>query len=113
VNSPLAIYQQLVDDLREARRQPGWKPEDDRAALGSLEDLYETLTDEEREVVERESERSWPDLWDARGDHETVSVAAFRADAPGVMSRMSAGACLTVADTDGQPRMHVLRQAGD
>lgn len=61
----LAIYQRLLDDLREARRQPGWKAEDDRPALASLEDLYEMLTDEERGVVERESERSWPDLWDA------------------------------------------------
>lgn len=62
----LAIYQRILDDLREARRQPGWKPEDDRAALASLEDLYGALTDEERSVVERESNRSWPDLWDAR-----------------------------------------------
>lgn len=61
----LAIYRRLVDDLREARRRPGWKPEDDRAALASLDDLYEALTDEERSVVESESGRSWPDVWDA------------------------------------------------
>jgi hypothetical protein len=59
----LAIYQQILDDLREARRKPGWKPEDDREALASLDDLYEALTDEERDVVESESHRSWPDLW--------------------------------------------------
>jgi hypothetical protein len=62
----LAIYQRLLDDMREARRQPGWKPEDDRAALASIEDLYEMLTDEERGVAESEGERSWPDLWDDR-----------------------------------------------
>jgi hypothetical protein len=62
----LAIYQQILDDLREARRKPGWKPEHDREALASLEDLYEALTDEERNVVESESHRSWPDLWDRR-----------------------------------------------
>lgn len=60
------MYERLMDDLREARRRPGWKPEDDRPALGSLEDLYEALTDEERGVVESEGDRSWPDLWDAR-----------------------------------------------
>lgn len=64
--SPLTTYQQIVDDLREARRQPGWKPEDDRSALARLEDLYESFTDEERSVVENESDRSWPDLWDGR-----------------------------------------------
>lgn len=71
--TPLAMYERLMDDLREARRQLGWKPEDDRAALASLEDLYEMLTDEERGVVERESERSWPDLWDA---HQSSSSSA-------------------------------------
>lgn len=68
----LAIYQRILDDLREARRQPGWEPENDRAALASLEDLYEALTDEERGVVERESGRSWPDLWDARQSSSSV-----------------------------------------
>lgn len=62
----LAIYQRILDDLREARRKPEWKPENDRSALASLDDLYEMLTEEEREVVEGESDRSWPDLWDAR-----------------------------------------------
>jgi len=62
----LFIYRRILDDLREARRQPDWKPENDREALASLEDLYDALTDEERSLVESESDRSWPDLWDAR-----------------------------------------------
>ena len=66
MNSPLAIYQQLIDDLRDNRRQPGYTAEDDRELLAKLEDFYEMLTDEERSVVESEGWRSWPDLYDAR-----------------------------------------------
>jgi hypothetical protein len=63
---PIVAYQMLVDDLREARRHPGHKPEDDREDLALLTDIYELLTDEERAVVEGEGWRSWPDLHDER-----------------------------------------------
>jgi hypothetical protein len=64
--SPFATYQMLVDNLREARRDPEHKYESERADLALLTDLYELLTATERDAVEQEGWRSWPDLYDKR-----------------------------------------------
>lgn len=41
---------------------------------------------------------------------ERVSVAAFRADAAGTLRDVKSGGCVTVTESNGQPRMHILRQ---
>lgn len=54
-------YRKLVDALRTARTQPGWKPEHDRPKLAKLEDLYNKLSAAEQEQVEAEGWRAWPE----------------------------------------------------
>ena len=56
---------ELVDQLREQRRLPGSTAEGGRPILEELEDLWELMTDEEHEELEREGWRAWPDLFDA------------------------------------------------
>lgn len=59
-------YRQLVDELREGRRLPGWKAFDDRPLLEQLEDLWEQLSDEDQLLANQEGWRAWPDRYDAR-----------------------------------------------
>lgn len=60
--SPSLIgYFWWVDQLRERRRAPDWQPEGDREILARLEDLYYLLDEAEREQVEVQSGRAWPD----------------------------------------------------
>ena len=54
-------YLRFVDELRESRKAPTWKAQDDRPILAKMEDLYMTLSDEDQEKVEAESRRAWPD----------------------------------------------------
>jgi hypothetical protein len=60
----LTDYFALVDQLREQRRAVDWQAENDREILARLEDLYELLSDDERDQVEMQGERAWPDLFD-------------------------------------------------
>lgn len=60
----LTSYFAVVDALREDRRRADWKPEYDRIILAKLEDMYEGLDPAERDEVERQGHRAWPDLWD-------------------------------------------------
>ncbi|MBX3270401.1 MAG: hypothetical protein KF729_09085 [Sandaracinaceae bacterium] len=59
-------YFALVDIMREQRRSPSWKAEDDRVILGQLEDWYAELDDADRALVEAAGWRAWPDRFDAR-----------------------------------------------
>ena len=61
-----ALYQATVDELREIRRQPSHTPKRDRLCLRRLEDLYAQLSSKEREIVDQQGWRSWPDLYDLR-----------------------------------------------
>jgi len=61
-----AMYQATVDELRELRRRAGRTPEQDRACLERLEDLYEQLTETEQQLVNGQGWRSWPDVYDRR-----------------------------------------------
>jgi hypothetical protein len=63
---PITVYQMLIDELREQRRAPNWKPENDRETLALLEDVYDLLDEKEREFVEANGGCSWPDLYDMR-----------------------------------------------
>lgn len=49
-------YLEIVADLRARRATPGWKPEDDRADLAQLLELFEDLSAEERLLASE----SWP-----------------------------------------------------
>lgn len=64
--STVERYLELVDTLRESRRSPTWKAEDDRPQLARLQDLYAKLSDIEREQVEAQGWRGWPHEYDAR-----------------------------------------------
>ncbi len=59
-------YDRLVVSLRERRRASGWRAEEDRPLLASLERLYEGLTTQERSVADAGGWKGWPDLFDAR-----------------------------------------------
>jgi hypothetical protein len=53
-------YLEIVDSLRARRALPDWKPEDDRADLAQLLELFEDLSAEERLLANAEGHRSWP-----------------------------------------------------
>jgi hypothetical protein len=59
-------YTAILDTLREQRRSPTWKAQDDRSLLAELDDLYREMSSEERWEAEEEGYRSWPDLYDER-----------------------------------------------
>lgn len=60
-------YMLLQDALRESRRSSTWKPEQDRATLARMEDLYASMTESEQGRVEEFGWRAWPD-----DDHSAV-----------------------------------------
>lgn len=62
----LESYFALVDILRESRRAPGWRSEDDRPLLDQLADAYEQLTPADRDSVEVVGWRAWSDQFDAK-----------------------------------------------
>jgi hypothetical protein len=64
--SNVTTYLNLLEILRDARRAPPWKPEHDRSLLAQLEDLYDAMSDTEREAVSAQSWRGWPDKYDER-----------------------------------------------
>jgi hypothetical protein len=53
-------YQEVVDSLLVKRAVAGWKPEDDRQDLTQLMDLFELLSDDEKERANAEGLGSWP-----------------------------------------------------
>lgn len=57
----LQRYLRLLDVLRARRGHPDWKPEDDRSILASLEDWYTLLGEEDRDVIESDGWRAWPE----------------------------------------------------
>lgn len=65
--SHLQLYLDILDRLRRQRAKPGWKPQDDRAMLADLDDLYAFLRSHHREHVEKISWRCWPDKFAEQG----------------------------------------------
>lgn len=57
-------YDRVVVSLRERRRAPGWKAEEDRPLLESLERLYDGLTPQEQASADQGGWKGWPDLYD-------------------------------------------------
>jgi len=53
-------YQEIVDGLLVKRSVAGWEPEDDRQDLAQLMDLFELLSDDEKERANAEGLGSWP-----------------------------------------------------
>jgi hypothetical protein len=90
----LEVYLHLVVALRESRRSPRWKPEDDRPILARLEDLYATLSDTDQDRVEAEGWRAWPEEYDARMLRDLEEVPLDAADNGGAsqMPRQSKAA---------------------
>lgn len=69
VASPVLVferYNQIVDELREARRMPERPIGSDRERLAMLGVLFEMLTPERQEIANAEGWRSWPDEYDRR-----------------------------------------------
>lgn len=59
-------YDRLVVSLRERRRAPTWRAEEDRTLLEALEGLYDRLTAQEQAAADQGGWKGWPDLFDAR-----------------------------------------------
>jgi len=57
-------YNRAVYQLRKQRSLPEWEPENDRSLLASLEELFDSLTEEEQKQVNLEGWKSWPDLYE-------------------------------------------------
>ena len=69
--NPLQQFRILADALREARRVSA---PDDRELLAKMEDLIESMNDDDREVANSEGWRGWPDLYDDRMGNMVESV---------------------------------------
>ena len=61
VSEKMGRFREMVDRLREAREQPGHGPAKDRPLLAEIEDLVESMDDDDREIANSEGWRSWPD----------------------------------------------------
>jgi len=62
----LIEFRQLVDTLRESRREKSKKADEYRLILGQIEDLVDSMNDDEQEIANSEGWRGWPDLYDER-----------------------------------------------
>jgi len=62
---PFETYVVLLDKLREWRRQPNWRVEDDEQLLRDSMTVWLTLTGVEQKFADSLSWMSWPDQYDA------------------------------------------------
>jgi hypothetical protein len=74
------LYLKLVDGLRARRADVGWEPEDDRAELLVLAELFEKLSPPEQRIANAEGWRSWPDLYDAHMEATLTEPVALAPD---------------------------------